>query len=343
MSVGSSVVRFGAVAAMLLLTAGGLIAQRDKWVTPRTPWGDPDLTGVWPSTAMVGVPLERDPSFGTRNVLTDAELAARQKVAREQRALDTADFDVTNARPAAGPELTFRVSGQVVDNPVGPAPHWLEPGTPSRQASLIIDPPTGQLPALTAEGKRRAAALGERRANPRSLADRLLYTRCISRGVIGSVLPMVTDSGNEILQAPGYVVIRHEMIHDTRIIPLDGQPHLSPAIGQYLGDSRGHWEGETLVIETTNLAGELGIGVNGGGTSTLSPRTLLTERLTRVAEDAVTYRVTVHDPVTWVSPWTLEFPLSRDSKHTLFEFACHEGNYSLRNILSAELAQRAGK
>jgi hypothetical protein len=149
---------------------------------------------------------------------------------------------------------------------------------------------------------------------------------------------MVTDSGNEIMQAPGYVVIRHEMIHDTRIIPLDGRPHLSPAIGQYLGDSRGRWDGDTLVVETTNVKGDLGIAVNGGGTPTLSPTTALIERFTRVAEDILDYQLAVHDPVNWVSPFTIRFPWYRDPKHTLYEFSCHEGNYALRNILSGELA-----
>ena len=290
---------------------------------------------------MVGVPLERAPEFGVRNTLSDKEFAVRQKMANEQKALDNSDFDPDHPRPATGPELATRVAGQLtVTVPVGPDPHWLEPGSPSRQASLIVDPPDGRLPPMTPQGQQRATALAARRANPSAMADRLLYTRCISRGVVGSVLPMVTDSGNEILQAPGYLVIRHEMIHDTRIIPLDGHPHLSPAIGQYLGSSRGRWEGETLVVVTTNLAGELGIGVNGGGIP-LSPVTRLTERLTLISEDVLQYQLTVDDPLTWTKPWSIAFPWYRNPNHTLYEFSCHEGNYALRNMLSAELAASA--
>ena len=325
------------VIAMLVAVTTLTAQTQRRWVTPRTSWGDPDLTGVWPTTAMVGVPLERDPALGTRNVLNDAEFAMRQKVAQQQRDVDDADFRIENAQPAAGPELALRVSGQVVDNPVAPPPHWLELGTPTRQASLIVDPPNGRLPMLTDEGRKRAAALAARRANPQSMADRTLYPRCISRGVVGSVLPMVTDSGNEIVQAPGYVVVRHEMIHDTRIIPLDARPHLSRVIGQYLGDSRGRWEGDSLVVKTTNLAGDLGVAVNGGGTPTLSPNTVLTERFTRVAENVLDYQITVDDPVNWVSPFTVRFPWYRDPSHRIFEFSCHEGNYAMRNILAGEL------
>jgi hypothetical protein len=328
--------RLGVVIALLPALADITAQTQERWVTPRTAWGDPDLTGLWPTTVMVGVPLERDPALGTRNVLTDAEFAVRQRLAHEQRDADDADFSLENARPAAGPELPLRVSGQVVDNPVAPPPHWLELGTPSRQASLIVDPPNGRLPMLTEEGRQRAEAVAARRGNPRSVADRTLYPRCISRGVVGSVLPMVTDSGNEIMQAPGYVVIRHEMIHETRIIPLDGRPHLAPAIGQYMGDSRGRWDGETLIVETTNLRGDLAVAVNGSGTPTLSPKTILKERFTRVAENVLDYQITVHDPVTWVVPFTIRFPWYRDQNHTLFEFSCHEGNYAMRNILAAE-------
>src|SRR5687768_10728755 len=174
--------RLGVVIALLLALADITAQTQKRWVTPRTPWGDPDLTGVWPTTAMLGVPLERDPALGTRNILTDAEFDVRQKLAQEQRDADDADFSVENARPAAGPELSLRVSGQVIDNPVAPPPHWLELGTPSRQASLIVDPPNGRLPGLTEEGRRRAAAVTARRANPQSITDRTLYPRCISRG-----------------------------------------------------------------------------------------------------------------------------------------------------------------
>jgi hypothetical protein len=329
----------------LLIGLSSLSAQRQSpWTVARTAWGDPDLTGTWPTTESLGIPFERDPALGLRNRLTEAEFAVRQRLADQQRALDQADFDLQDIRPPAGPELTLRGAGQpVATAPVGPAPHWLEPGTPSRQASLIVDPLDGRFPPLTPEGRQRSAAITARRANPRSLADRTLYPRCITRGVVGSVLPMVTDSGNEILQAPGYVAIRHEMIHETRIIPLGGRPFPSPAIRQYMGVSRGQWDGDSLVVETRNLAGDLGVNMNGGGVPTLSPRTVLTERFTRRSVDVLSYRLTVNDPGTWVSPWTVEFPWRRDASHTIFEFSCHEGNLAMRNILSAELTEAAGR
>lgn len=309
-----------------------------RWTVPRTAWGDPDLTGRWPSTGMVGVPIERPLPFGTRDTLTDQEYAARVAQARQQTEIDHGDFDPSAAQKSTGPEFQTRVAGILTTpSPLGPPPHWYESGKPSRQASLIVDPSDGRFPALTAEGQRRAAALHEVRERPGSLADRSPYTRCISRGVIGSALPMFADSGNDIIQAPGYVVIRHEMIHEARVIPLDRRPPLSPAIRQYMGDSRGWWDGETLVVETVNLNGKTGAGPNGGGT-VLSDRARITERLTRVVGDALQYRITVEDPVTWVRPWTMAFAWRLDPVHTLFEFACHEGNRALRHMLSAENA-----
>jgi len=168
----------------IMMAVISLTGQVQKpWVTPRTSWGDPDLTGLWPTTAMVGVPLERDPALGTRNTLTDDEFDQRQQLAQQQRDVDNGEFHPSEARPAAGPELAFRLSGQLVDNPVAPPPHWLEPGTPSRQASLLVDPPNGRFPPFTLAGTQRAAALTARRTNPGSLADRSLYIRCISRPI----------------------------------------------------------------------------------------------------------------------------------------------------------------
>jgi hypothetical protein len=338
-----SVLLVGAIAASApgASSMQRLAERKGAWVTPRTPWGDPDLQGIWPTTNMIGVPLTRAPEFGQRNTLTDAEFAERQQRAAEQAALDNSNFDPDNPLPPTGPELTTRGGGQLtVTPPVGPDPHWLEPGRPSRQASLVVDPTSGQLPPMTANGERRAAALAARRARPTAMRDRSLYTRCISRGVVGSVLPMVTDSGNQIVQAPGHVVIRHEMIHDTRIIPLDRRPHVSAAIRQYLGDSRGHWEGDTLVVETRNLTDDLGIGMNGGGTP-MSPVAVLTERLTRTGEDTLFYELTINDPETWLRPWTIAFSWNRNPRHELFEFSCHEGNYSMWNMLTAELSEAA--
>jgi hypothetical protein len=321
-----------------------------QWMVPRTPWGDPDLEGIWPSTRALGIPLERSSELGTRNTLTDEEFAARVALATQQQQLDEQPFDasvptttVAQAQAvvsteAVAPELEARFNGQLTaPTPVGPPPHY-ESGTPSRQASLIVDPPDGRLPPLTSEGARRWEAL---RSAPPSSADDpfrgpgLTYqSRCISRGVVGSVLPNVTDSGNQLVQAPGYVVIRHEMIHEARVIPLDGRPPLAPSIRQYMGDSRGRWEGATLVIETRNLTDRLGTSINGRGVPH-SAEALMVERLTRISPDALRYRLTVDDPRTWVHPWTIELVLRRDESHVMLEYACHEGNYAMRNILSA--------
>ena len=221
----------------------------DAYRPPRTSWGDPDLEGKWPSTNMAGVPLQRPESFGTRNVLTDAEFAERQAQAARQVEQDNADFDFEN------PSVPF---GQVGGGQ-SPPQHWFERGETQRQASLIVDPPNGRLPALTAAAQQREA---DRRANsqalPASYTSFSLYERCITRGLIGSVMPGGYNNGNQIFQAPGYVTIVNEMIHESRIVPLDGRPHLSPAIRSQLGDSRGRWEGDTLVVETKNVADRQG-------------------------------------------------------------------------------------
>jgi hypothetical protein len=201
---------------------------------------------------------------------------------------------------------------------------------------------------MTDEGTRRTAALpktwyydndgGGPFAAPTDLSA---YDRCITRGVVGSMLPVGYNAGNEIVQGPGIVALRNEMIHETRIIPLDGRPHLSPVMRQYMGDSRGRWEGATLVVETANLTALTGVGANGRALFH-SASLRLTERFSRTAEDTLQYDVTIDDPVMWTRPWTMSFPLSRDPGYGMFEYACHEGNYGLKNILSASRAEEAG-
>jgi hypothetical protein len=180
-----------------------------------------------------------------------------------------------------------------------------------------------------------------------SYEDVNLYYRCITRGVTGSIIPVVYNNGNQILQAPGYVVIRNEMIHETRVIPLDGRPHVGSDIHMYMGDSRGHWEGDTLVIETTNFTNKTSIGSNGvayngeGGRNSEALR--LVERLTRVDNDTINYQATVDDPKTWTKPWTILISLKRDDKYQFLEYACHEGNYALKDILSGARAQESAE
>src|SRR5688572_4873948 len=306
------------------------------FVTPKTPWGDPDLQGFWPGVDMVGVPLQRPTRFGTRNVLTDEEFAQRAKEIRSEEESLLAEIDVFTAE--INPNCAIRC-------PTSPQPHWQETGKPSRQASLIVDPPDGRQPALSTEGQQRQQRVqAEQRARrdrlqgreADSYTDRSLYDRCITRGPLGSLLPTIYNNGNEIVQGPGFVVLRNEMIHEARVIPLDGRPHLPSAVTSYMGDSRGHWEGNTLVVVTKNLNGMTGVGGNGGGRS--SGRLTITERFTQLDTNTLQYTATIDDPGTWTRPWTLSFPWKREPVYGMFEYACHEGNYAMRNILSISRA-----
>jgi hypothetical protein len=293
---------------------------------PRTPWGDPDLEGNWPSGGVSSVPLQRPQSFGTRNVLTDQEFADRESQIAKQVDQDGADFDFTN------PSIPF---GQIGGGQ-SPPPHWLERGVPQRQASLIVEPANGRLPALTPAAQKRAGEQNGRALN--SYTDFSLYERCISRGVPGSILPGGYGNGNKIMQSPGYVIILNEMVHESRVVPLDSRTHLRPAIRNYMGDSRGRWDGDTLVIETTNFTDRPGVGINGTGASDALK---ITERFTRTSPSTLSYSMTIDDPNTWTAPFTLQYPLARDDAYGMFEYACHEGNYALQNILrGARAAER---
>ncbi len=326
--------RDSGIIAILMLVATAVVAAQSgpskSFTPPRTPWGDPDLQGVWPGTEMVGVPLQRPQQFGSRNVLTEDEFQSRVKQAKQTDEDALADFDVTTA--------DTRNAG-AVGSATSPPPHWLERGKPSRQASLIVDPPDGRQPPQVLEAQKRTAdaqAARKGRGPADSYTDRSLYDRCVTRGVLGSILPVIYNNGNEIVQAPGVVAIRNEMIHETRIVPLDGRPHLTPSIKGYMGDSRGWWDGNTLIVETTNLNGRNGVGPNGGGST--SDRIKLTERFTLVDANTLQYEVTVDDPGTWSRPWTIAFPWKRDQHYGMFEYACHEGNYAMKNILTGARA-----
>ncbi|HEX5106887.1 MAG TPA: hypothetical protein VFV95_00510 [Vicinamibacterales bacterium] len=319
-------------APRVLGPAPPLPQQPRGFVQPKTPWGDPDIQGFWPSVDMVGVPLQRPARFGTRNVLTDAEFAQRAQDIKDEEASLLAEIDVFTAE--INPNCAIRC-------PTSPQPHWQETGKPSRQASLIVDPPDGRQPPLSAEGQSRqaeqqAAARAQReRLQGReadTYLDRSLYDRCITRGVLGSILPVIYNNGNEIVQGPGYVVIRNEMIHEARVVPLDNRPHVSESLESYMGDSRGHWDGNTLVVVTTRLNGMTAVGGNGGGRT--SDRITITERFTMMDADTLQYTATIDDPGTWTQPWTLTFPWKREPVYGMFEYACHEGNYAMRHILS---------
>jgi len=218
-----------------------------------------------------------------------------------------------------------------------PPQHWFERSGAQRQASLIVDPPNGRLPALTPAAQKRVAERRTRESGEAaSYTDFNLTERCITRGLTGSVLPSGYNNGNEIVQAPGYVIFVNEMIHESRIVPLDGRPHPGPGIRSYLGDSRGRWDGDTLVIETTNFLDRPGVGMNGAGASESMK---VTERFTRTSPTALSYSVTINDPMTWTAPFTIRYNLERDDRYGMFEYACHEGNYALQNIMRGARVQ----
>jgi len=290
---------------------------------------------MWPGN--MGVPMQRSEALGTRTTLTDAEFAQKEAQAKRQAQADGESTVASDSRPG-----------------IGPPSYWTERGTPTRQTSLIVDPPNGRLPALTAEEQKlRKEARGgkgfpgEWRGEAASPADLNIYYRCITRGVLGSIIPVVYNNGNQILQTPGYVVFRNEMIHETRVIPLDGRPHVSQEIRLYMGDSRGHWEGNTLVVETTNFTDSDAIGSNGAGypgdPGHHSADLKLTERFTRVGANTLNYEATIDDPKTWTKPWTILIPLTRNDNYQLLEYACHEGNIAMGDILSGARADEIDK
>ena len=331
------------VAALALAVAAPAAAQAaaggaSEYKAPRTPWGDPDLQGVWPSTHMVGVPFERPDQYGNRLFLTDQEFKEREAAAAKQAELDLVDVDVEN------PSADVQALGDV-GNATSPPPHWLERGEPSRQSSLVVDPQNGKAPPMTPEGQARQKLVKTTYIQQTGFTrpDQLgPYDRCISRGIVGSMLPVVYNNGNEFVQAPGYVVLRNEMIHEARIIPLDGRPHLPETFKSYMGSSRGRWEGDTLVVHTKNINGQNGLQANGQIMLT-SDEVEFVERFTRTSDDTIQYEVTITDPKTWTRPWKVSFPLRRDPDYQIFEYACHEGNYSMRNTLSGSAAEADGK
>jgi hypothetical protein len=263
--------------------------------------------------------------MGARASLTPEEFAAREDQTKRRTQADAEQF--VSAAPRTG-------------DGTGPPAHWLEWGKPSTQPSLVVEPADGRLPPMTPEAQQRAASLRNTYvmfSGFNDYTDLGPYDRCISRGVLGSTFPVIYNNGNQILQFPGYVVIRYEMIHETRVIPLDGRAHTSPKIRSYMGDARGRWDGNTLVVETTNFNGRTGAQGNGNLLMT-SDALQLVERFTRTGPDTVQYEVTVNDPKTWTKPWKAAFPLRRDPSYGIFEYACHEGNHAMSNILSASRA-----
>ena len=316
---------FAAAAALLLLAASPVIGQTSKtWKAPRTPDGHPDLQGIWSNATIT--PLERPADLAGKAVLSEKEAAAY-----ERQSLKVNDRD--------------RRDGEGTDADVSRAYNefWYDRGTQtvqSRRTSLIVDPPDGRAPALTPEGQARMAARTEwKRLHPADgPEDRGLSERCLNWMTAGPpMLPSAYNNDYQIIQTPDTVVIFNEMIHDARIIPMDGRPHIPGNIHLWLGDSRGHWEGDTLVIETTNLRDKAGFQ---GGLEALHPteHTQLVERLTRTDANTLLYEFTISDPFMYTKPWTAQIPSVR-TEGPIFEYACHEGNYGMTGILSSARAE----
>jgi len=313
-----------AVAVMV----GGLVSLvAADWKAPRTPWGEPDLQGIWTGQAELGVPFERPAAFGTRQSLTDEEFAQRQAQVQNQLKSDNADFD---------PETADVSRAGQVGSPTSPSPTWLERGQASRRTSIVIDPPDGRIPATSQAGQRRlrAAGLGALDNGPFDGPENMgLYQRCITRGVPNAMFPAVYNANTRIVQGPGFVAVTYEMIHETRIIPTTAQPHLHSVLREYLGDSRGHWEGDTLVVDVTNFNARDDYRGSGAGLHVV-------ERYKRTADGGLRYEVTVEDPDTWARPWTAALDM-RPQPAGMFEYACHEGNYAMKNMLTASRAVEA--
>ena len=310
------------VASVCTLTLVHLTAQSRRgtssYSAPRTAWGDPDIQGFWSYNDDVNTPFERPGELSGKVEFGDEELAA-----------------VLEERARRNVERAPTIGGETGAGPT----HWYEFwNAKSTRTSKVIDPLDGRVPALTPDAQKRAtarAAALKGRGPADSWTDRSLGDRCIvSRGGWPHVIVNAGSYGNivRIIQSPGFVVITHEMIHETRIIPVDGRPHVSQGIRQYLGDSRGHWEGDTLVVEVTNFSDKTDFR---GSRETLR----LVERFSRVDGNSMNYTVTIDDPSTFTKPWTIGVPLQSDREQTeIFEYACHEGNYAMRNILSGASA-----
>jgi hypothetical protein len=294
--------------------AGGTGAA--PWAPRMTPWGDPDLQGNFTNKDETA-PFERPVDLGTRAFLTEEEFAERDKRAQEQHA--------ERQSPIPNPESTS----------INPGGEWLEFRAASRRTSLLVDPADGRLPPQTEAAKQRAAAREEARRGrgpADSYEDRSLYDRCISRGLPGSMMPVIYGNSYRIVQAPGMVAISYEMIHETRLIPVEERPRAGVAARSYMGEARGRWEGQTLVVETTNFNPKMSFrGSNPAATR-------LVERFTPTGPNTLEWRVTVDDPTTWTSPFTFAMDLTRDDNEAVIEYACHEGNMAMANILSGHRA-----
>jgi hypothetical protein len=306
-----------ALAAALLASSP---AAAQTYTPPRTPDGQPDLQGVWTNETIT--PLERPPNLAGKPFYTPEEVAALEKQAAERRAN-------SDRKPSGTDVGTYNQ-------------FWFDSGTKvvsSRQTSLVIDPPDGRVPV-------KPDAEKVRDANEARVGDGYEFMspwdRCIARGVPGSFFPAGYNNAYQIIQTPGYVVIHSEMIHDARIIPIDGRPHLPSRVKTWTGDSRGRWEGDTLIVETTNYNNKGWIATNAAAGRIKgipqSEALRVVERFTRKSPTTISYEVTIDDPTIYTRPWKAAIPLERDDSYRIYEYACHEGNRAVENILKGARA-----
>lgn len=305
---------------VVVILVGQTVALAQTWTVSKTSFGQPDLQGVWDFATIT--PLERPEEFGDKAVMTAEEAAAYE---RER-------FNLVNHDTDAGATLVCEGTGNYNE-------FWYDRGfgdrVDIRRTSLIVDPPNGRIPPLTPAAERR----GRHQRGYDSWESRGIAERCIAGFNTGPpMMPSAYNNYMQLIQTPDYVVVFNEMIHDARIVPLDGRPHLSARVPQWLGNSRGRWEGETLVIETTNFHGRTAFSENQGAT----PGMTVTERFTRTAADSLQYEFSVDDPNTWTRSWTAIVPMT-SADTPIYEYACHEGNYGMTNILSGARAQEGGR
>ena len=312
--------------AVIILLSVSLQAQTGSkpWAAPRTPDGHPDLQGIWTNATIT--PLERPASLKGKPFLTEAEARALEQLAAERR--DEAD------KPIPG---RFESYNQF----------WLDGGTTvlsTRQTSLVVDPPDGRVPVRAAEEKRRDEMWAHYGDAYESMSP---WDRCITRGVPGGMLPAGYNNAYQILQFPGYVLVHYEMIHEARVIPIEARPPLPTHHQLWNGDPRGHWEGDTLVVETGNFnnLGWISTSQAGGRIKGIrhTDRLRVVERFTRTSAKEISYSATITDPEIYTQPWTVAFPLTLDSDYRIYEYACHEGNYAMEGIMRGKRAEDTKK
>ena len=320
-------------AAVALLVPIAVAGQTPSEPSPRTPWGDPDLQGAWNNATTT--PLQRPLDLEGKEFLTDEEVSERDAVVAFERSTDRRDEDA----PALGPSAPRGGRGTVADVERAYNEFWWERGATiaNNRTSIIVDPSNGRLPAMTSSGRDRLdglASTASQRGLSDSYTDRRLGERCI---IYRGVPPIPTGYNNNylIVQNPTFVAILQEHIHDVRIIPLDGRPAVAPNVRQWLGTSRGHWEDDTLVVETSNFNDRALLrGLSGPPSESLR----VVERFTRVADGTIDYQFTVEDSETWARPWSGSIPMTKIDG-ALYEYACHEGNYGMTNLLAGARAE----